>query len=130
MKSARHSLEQQNEGEDSPDSNESCSDDDQLNLESEAGCSDSVEGGDERDHDQLLVPVGDVELAATTDIVKKRKGREQITDSVKRQRVVDSATSVPQNWKDAVETITLGSSPPVIAIAVQRMLESLRLLGS
>ena len=109
-----------------------CSDDHELNLDSKARHSDSVEDGDA----QLFVPAEDVELARSTDNVKKRKVCGQNMDNVKRQRVVEmldsysSATSMPHDWKEAVETITLGSGVPEVALAVQRMLESLRLLGS
>ncbi|KAG0593176.1 hypothetical protein KC19_1G309000 [Ceratodon purpureus] len=102
------------------DIDESESDNDELELDSEASYSDS-ENGDERD-DQIEVPLEDVESAATPDIVKKRKGRERNSPSTKRQRVAEpvdsfpSATSIPRDWKEAVETITHGSSIPIIAI--------------
>jgi hypothetical protein len=112
-----------------------CSDDHELNLDSEARYSDSVEDGDERDA-QLFVPAEDVELARSTDNVKKRKVCGQNMDSFKRQRVVEmldsysSASSMPHDWKETVETVTFGSGVPVVTTVVQRMLESLRLLGS
>lgn len=96
------------------------SEDDEIDLDSEASDSDS-EDGDERD-DQIEVPVEGVELAATPEIAKKRKGRGLNTSNVKKQRVVEtlddysSATNLPCDWKEAVESITLGSSVPVIAI--------------
>ncbi|KAG0581465.1 hypothetical protein KC19_4G254100 [Ceratodon purpureus] len=135
-KTGRQFLEQQNQDRDCPDSNVPCSDDDQLNLDLGAGYLD-IEDVDESDIDQLEVPVEGVELAATKDSVRKRKiSCGQNTDSVKRQRGVEmfdscsSTRSVPHVWKEAVETIAIGSGVPVVAVAVQRMLESLRLLGS
>ena len=105
---------------DSHDINDSDSDDDELDLDSEASYSDS-EDGDEGG-DQIEVPLGDVELAATTEIVEKRKDRGRNSPCIKRQRVAEpvdsysSATSIPGDWKEAVETITLSPSMPVIAI--------------
>lgn len=68
------------------------------------------------------MPLEDVELAAITEIVKKRKGRGRSSPSIKRQRVAEpvnsysSSTSIPRDWKEAIESITLSSSVPVIAI--------------
>ena len=117
------------QSQDSHNINDSDSDDDKLDLDSEANYSkdkDGDEGGD-----QIEVPLGDIELAATTKIVDK--GRGQNLPCIERQRIAkpvdsySSATSISGNWKEAIETITLSC---YLLFAMQRMLESLRLLGS
>jgi len=66
--------------------------------------------------------VADVERASTPEIAKKSEGRGLNTSSAKRHRVFEtlddcvSPTALPSDWKGAVETVTHGSSVPVIAI--------------
>lgn len=120
MKGEQNFVEKINQEPDSRDMNESESDDDDLALNSEASYSES-EDEDDRD-DQVEVPLEGLDMAADTETVGKRKGGGLNSSNVKRQRVVEaldrdsSATSIPRDWKDAVETITLGSNFPIVAI--------------